>query len=759
MRLTSLYKIFFLTTSLLSSLTGFSQLFLDYPVNRMVIQRENNGYADLQIAGFVTQKIDKIEARLSPFKSGQGIDTGWQIISTSPKASQFIGKIRAYGGWYKLEVRASYNNQLVAYTGVDHVGIGEVFVISGQSNAEGNEVYEGGSTGTIEDRVSVINYKDSFMEEDKLPFFFSPLKDNTKIGPYNPVPWFWAGFAEKIVAEYNVPVLLFGSAVGGMGSEFWHGSMKGIDYTGPYAIQVKFPGSPYGVIKRTLQNYISRTGARAILWQQGESDAFTDPYTYFTRLKDVSQQTAIDIDANLKWIMAISSRTPNPTNAAYAQQLTIDNLSNVYQGPNTDYIHGSEYRADGIHFHKEGLKLASTLWFEAIKSQNLLQVIEPIKPKDFFYLNVACSSENSSSLTATVPNGYDTPVWSNGSTAFAQELDSDLMNAKARKKGVVYFSPRLQLNQKEFKSEDISITGSTEFCEGSTSNYINSTASLPQWNTGETSLSILPKQTGNYYFKWNNIYGCQFTSDTVGIKIHPKPIPQITFSTGQPRFCEDESIILSTAKQYKTYIWAENENTPTFETSTSDNISLVVTDENGCESDLLNSRVELLNNPEPPIISKLSPFTLEANPLSVGQPLIWYKDNVDLNYSSPQLKVTEAGNYQAKTWLEYYSSSMPTYTCFSELSNEVVLMNDDFDPPIRIWPNPATSEIQVEMTYEPQDLNLLVYSVDGKLVDKTIVSFDKGSPIYSVKNLESGNYFIKLGSRSNYVVHKLSVQH
>ena len=39
------------------------------------------------------------------------------------------------GGWYKLEVRALRDKKVVAETAVDHVGVGEVFVIAGQSNA------------------------------------------------------------------------------------------------------------------------------------------------------------------------------------------------------------------------------------------------------------------------------------------------------------------------------------------------------------------------------------------------------------------------------------------------------------------------------------------------------------------------------------------------------------------------------------------------------------------------------------------------
>ena len=41
----------------------------------------------------------------------------------------------AAGGWYRLEVRATSGGKPVAQACVGHVGVGEVFVVAGQSNA------------------------------------------------------------------------------------------------------------------------------------------------------------------------------------------------------------------------------------------------------------------------------------------------------------------------------------------------------------------------------------------------------------------------------------------------------------------------------------------------------------------------------------------------------------------------------------------------------------------------------------------------
>lgn len=739
--------------SILSSLSGFSQFTLSYPVDRMVIQRDLSNQGVLQIAGSFTQKTDSLQVKFDPVLPGQGTKKDWETIVKHPEKAQFIEKATLSGGWYKLSIRSFENGQITKTSTVEHVGVGEVFVIAGQSNAEGNSDFEGSEIGTTEDRVSVIDYKDIYMDEDLLPFQFSPLRNNTKIGPYNPVPWFWAGMAENIVKKYNVPVLLYGAAVGGTGSDLWFGSMKGTDYSKVLGRQIKFVGSPYDVLRRTLQNYVSRTGIRALLWQQGESDAFTPAYTYYTRLKDIVAQTSLDIEGDLSWIVAIGSRTPNPTQVAYAQQLLIDNVDKVYLGPNTDILWGGENRADGIHFHKEGLKRAADLWSDAIIDHNYLGKIRPVTAKGLIEFSVSCPQNLEERVSLMAPENYEFYQWSDGTSDPTAGLNSESISLKARKNGIVYFSPEITFQQNAFNKEQITLVGDSEFCEGSPEHYLIASTSFAKWNTGEEGQKINPTLSGTYSYFWKNLYGCTYKSDEIAVKVNPKPEPKIEYSTGQNRFCENESVTLQTTQNFSNYVWSNGETSELSAYQSEGSHYLRVTDDLGCSSDTLHFELAALKAPQKPIIEQTSPFSLNSS-----ETLQWFKDDNNLDYYSSQFKPAEPGAYYAKAKIAYTMEGSPELVCYSEKSDILEFSQADFNPPIQIWPNPSSDQIFIEMLNEPQDLNITIADKSRKNVLTSVIKYSEGKfASQSISHLPPGLYTVKLGSRSNYVSHKLIV--
>ena len=112
-----------------------AQIRLTYPVDRQVIQRDNNNQASVQIAGSYSVAIDRVEARFVALRGGQTTD--WTLLQNAPTGGQFNGSLAARGGWYRIEVRGRRGNQTVGTSQLDHFGIGEVFIIYGHSNAQG----------------------------------------------------------------------------------------------------------------------------------------------------------------------------------------------------------------------------------------------------------------------------------------------------------------------------------------------------------------------------------------------------------------------------------------------------------------------------------------------------------------------------------------------------------------------------------------------------------------------------------------------
>jgi len=97
------------------------------PVAWQVLQRDGSDQADIAITGWYSGSPTSIEAR---FAGGD-----WTEIDGSPSGGRFSGTLAGQSGQGTLEVR--FANDTGKSTSVANVGIGDIFVVAGQSNAEG----------------------------------------------------------------------------------------------------------------------------------------------------------------------------------------------------------------------------------------------------------------------------------------------------------------------------------------------------------------------------------------------------------------------------------------------------------------------------------------------------------------------------------------------------------------------------------------------------------------------------------------------
>ena len=126
------------------------------PQSRIVYQRNGSNQAAVVVSGLAPLNTTRIEARLVALSGYSGATTGWTPINLISNNKAFRGSVNGFGGWYRLEVRAWADGNLSAEGNIDRVGIGEVFIVAGQSNAFG--VNEAG--GASDDRVSVVDFRD-----------------------------------------------------------------------------------------------------------------------------------------------------------------------------------------------------------------------------------------------------------------------------------------------------------------------------------------------------------------------------------------------------------------------------------------------------------------------------------------------------------------------------------------------------------------------------------------------------------------------
>lgn len=431
------FKILFSISLLFGfSLEGLAQLAVTFPTSRAVVQRDNNNRATVYIGGYFDNSLDKIEARVIPRAVGQGTSTDWAVIQANPSGGQFFGYLLVAGGWYQLEVRGVRNDSTQSTGIVDRVGVGEVFLVGGQSNSTGGSFVPSGPSAA-DDRVSSVNFKNtdpndgsvSTYSNTLLPFpVFVHLDENTKMAPFGNNAWCWGKFGDLIAERFNVPVLIFNMGWAGSELRNWRESIDTQGVAVTHEGYVYPAGMPFGHLRLALNNYIAQQGFRAVLWHQGESDNTirTSRTNYRADLRTIiTNSRSLSNKPKLAWVVArVSRMTNNGVSETWEPVIDAQNdviglngkdsaiyLPDVYAGPQTDPLQGSVYRPfDTIHFSGNGLTALAEAWNASLTASffNSSTPYLAILPPQV----VAICGNNGSNLNFSAPDGFPAYKWS-----------------------------------------------------------------------------------------------------------------------------------------------------------------------------------------------------------------------------------------------------------------------------------------------------------------------------------------------------------
>jgi sialate O-acetylesterase len=252
------------------------------------ILQQKNGKADLKVAGwhFVeglpAGTAIKITARVMHEYTGE-IVKPWAVCDVYGVNWSVVIPDVPTGGLYRLETMIDYpgSNGLLVTRGdmVHHFGVGDIFVIAGQSNAAGR------ARDPIHDppELGVHLMRNS----GRWDLASHPFNDTTNAvydGHFetaNPSHCPYLAFAKKMRAELNYPVGLIQSALGGSGLWQWNKREEGTLYT--------------NMLRMIKDNTDS---IRGILWYQGCADAFEKHgEDYFERFRQFVQDVRDDLNA------------------------------------------------------------------------------------------------------------------------------------------------------------------------------------------------------------------------------------------------------------------------------------------------------------------------------------------------------------------------------------------------------------------------------------------------------------------------------
>ena len=342
------------------------------PRDYEVFQRADALRGSVRLHGRGTEDADRWQYRFKgKDAAGAPLLEEWVDFPTALQKDRFDFYVSApAGGWYELELRGAKAGEVVASKVVEHVGIGEVFVVAGQSNAGnyGSELLKPESG-----LVSGFDGKTWGIAVD-------PQKGAAGGGGS-----FLPPFGDAMAKRFRVPVGLVPLAVGGTSVREWlpEGDSFPQQTTTGRGVRQNADGlwESNGMLFTTLASRLEERGIRglrAVLWHQGESDAGQarsgypadrqisgEQYTRFmTRLISASRQKA---GWSVPWFTAQTTyhTEADSSDAEFrAAQSRVWKTGAGLEGPDTDALR-ADYRK-GVHFNGGGLRKHAELWVDKV---------------------------------------------------------------------------------------------------------------------------------------------------------------------------------------------------------------------------------------------------------------------------------------------------------------------------------------------------------------------------------------------------------
>ncbi len=343
---------------------------LHSPAEYQVIQRQPGGGRSIAVSGEIggaDAGASVIEARIVvEEKAGE-----WRNLAAAFQGANFQATLELpAGGWYRLEVRVTRNGKVFGDAAVEHVGVGEVFVVAGQSNSA-NHGAEKLSTQT--ERVVTVDGKAWQLCRDPQP------------GASGRGGSFLPPFGDAIAQRFGVPVGFIACGIGGSSVREW--LPKGSRFPNPPTVERRVQQLPSGEWESNgdaFTNFVARMqqigprGFRAVLWHQGESDANQKDPTrtlpgnlYREYLEKVIRESRRAIGWEAPWFVAqVSYHVPgdeaSPDIRAAQASLWRDGIA--LEGPDSDALKGDlrENGGQGVHFSGSGLREHAARWVEKV---------------------------------------------------------------------------------------------------------------------------------------------------------------------------------------------------------------------------------------------------------------------------------------------------------------------------------------------------------------------------------------------------------
>jgi hypothetical protein len=334
--------------------TAAEAIQLGTPRPHQVVQRTGiapgEGDGMVQVSGLLPADSDNCtwSYRAVPMIRDATSDVPWQPVGIERDGEQFATAVQvAAGGWYRLEFRGQRDGTTVCEAAVEPIGVGEVFVIAGQSYATNTNE----ERHNVQDKQRRVTAYDSATNTWRVAYDPQPTPDGSDGGSI------WPPLGDALAKELNVPIGFANVAWGGTSSQQW------------------MPGEQ--LHQRLIQTGKTLGRFRAVLWQQGESDVISKTPTekYVANLVEIRTSAAQAWGFEPCWLLAKSTHHPTVYNDPDGEnriRTAVDELVKLpgfCAGPDTDSLQGENRgdRQSRRHFSAVGQRRAAALWETAIR--------------------------------------------------------------------------------------------------------------------------------------------------------------------------------------------------------------------------------------------------------------------------------------------------------------------------------------------------------------------------------------------------------
>lgn len=245
------------------------------PCDWQILQRDLSGFAQITLTGTWKTKEEKfaVQARIVDENTNAPVAhyLDWQNAIMDLVNNRFeitLSNIPT-GGLYRVEtrIRHAYAKDRRAFRGdcIHHIGVGDLYVIAGQSNASGT------GKGYAPDGPMLGVHQ--FANDEYWKLATHPIEDATNtLHPITITRIFhgtspWLSFGKHVYNKTNIPIGLIPTALGGSSITKW----------------IKDDGTP-GTLFVNMADMIEKSGGkvRGVVWYQGETDSRLDRMNNYT---------------------------------------------------------------------------------------------------------------------------------------------------------------------------------------------------------------------------------------------------------------------------------------------------------------------------------------------------------------------------------------------------------------------------------------------------------------------------------------------